>query len=267
MREMSPWWIDSIRTYPTKDANHHSFALNHEDLDAGSFSGDDDVEVYDSNAQLRSQQLNSDGTPKRPMNAFMIFARKRRPMVSSEQPTMRTGEISKILSKEWSEMSKDNKQFYLDQAKKLKDTFNTRWPDYVYRRRPNNSRKRRKVGGTSSVGPARGHDAASNSDGQAESLVDPNASGHSGDESRSQSTDTFPSPLSSQHNVLYHTPELCPAKSLDRSPTPAGTLAAYNSPVPSSFASGGFPDSSAFNGYTQQGQPYGENGGDYYGRA
>lgn len=37
--------------------------------------------VADCNAQLRSQQLNSDGTPKRPMNAFMIFARKRRPMV------------------------------------------------------------------------------------------------------------------------------------------------------------------------------------------
>ncbi|KDN39648.1 hypothetical protein RSAG8_08676, partial [Rhizoctonia solani AG-8 WAC10335] len=118
-----------------QDANHHSFTqgvspyfmppheteagFNHEDLDAGSFSGEDDAEEYDSNAQLRSQQLNSDGTPKRPMNAFMIFARKRRPMVSSEQPTMRTGEISKILSKEWSEMSKEDKQFYLGQAKKL----------------------------------------------------------------------------------------------------------------------------------------------------
>ena len=36
------------------------------------------------------------------------------------------------------------KQFYLDQAKRLKDTFNSKYPDYVYRRRPNNSRKRRK---------------------------------------------------------------------------------------------------------------------------
>lgn len=36
------------------------------------------------------------------------------------------------------------KQFYLEQAKQLKETFNTRYPDYVYRRRPNNSRKRRR---------------------------------------------------------------------------------------------------------------------------
>ncbi|CUA73018.1 Transcription factor SOX-10 [Sus scrofa] [Rhizoctonia solani] len=263
-----------------QDANHHSFVqgvppyfipshetearFNCEDLDVGSFSGDDDIEEYDSNAQLRSQQLNSDGTPKRPMNAFMIFARKRRPMVSSEQPTMRTGEISKILSKEWSEMSKENKQFYLDQAKKLKDTFNTRWPDYVYRRRPNNSRKRRKVGGTSNVGPGRSHDAANNSDEYAEPLVDPNASGQSGDESRSQSTDTFPSPLSAQHNVLYRTPELGPTRSLDRSPTPASALAAYTAPAPSPFIPNGFVDGSAFNGYTRHDHPCGENGDHYY---
>ena len=35
------------------------------------------------------------------MNAFMIFARRRRPQVSAENQAMRTGEISKILSKEW----------------------------------------------------------------------------------------------------------------------------------------------------------------------
>ncbi|KAG9074841.1 hypothetical protein FRC06_010427, partial [Ceratobasidium sp. 370] len=151
--------------FPYPSAYHDTEpAFNGEDFD---MSGDDDIEGLDSNAQLRSQQLNSDGTPKRPMNAFMIFARKRRPMlsskVSSEQPTMRTGEISKILSKEWSEMPKacEDKQFYLDQAKKLKDTFNMRWPDYVYRRRPNNSRKRRKLGGTPGVGPIRGNDASS----------------------------------------------------------------------------------------------------------
>ncbi|KAF9220368.1 hypothetical protein BS17DRAFT_348823 [Gyrodon lividus] len=99
----------------------------------------------DPNSALTSQTLNTDGTPKRPMNAFMIFARKRRPQVAAENQSMRTGEVSKILSREWNAMSLSEKQFYLDQAKLLKDNFNQKYPDYVYKRRPNNSRKRRKV--------------------------------------------------------------------------------------------------------------------------
>ncbi|KAH9985280.1 hypothetical protein BJV77DRAFT_120614 [Russula vinacea] len=94
--------------------------------------------------QLTSQALNSDGTPRRPMNAFMIFARRRRPQVSAANQTMRTGDISKILSKEWNSMDMGDKQFYLDQAKRLKETFNSKYPDYVYRRRPNNSRRKRR---------------------------------------------------------------------------------------------------------------------------
>lgn len=42
------------------------------------------------------------------MNAFMIFARRRRPQVSSANQTMRTGDISKILSKEWNSMDMVN---------------------------------------------------------------------------------------------------------------------------------------------------------------
>jgi HMG (high mobility group) box len=59
--------------------------------------------------QLTSQALNSDGTPRRPMNAFMIFARRRRPQVSAANQTMRTGDISKILSKEWNSMDMVNR--------------------------------------------------------------------------------------------------------------------------------------------------------------
>ncbi|OAX37677.1 hypothetical protein K503DRAFT_771265 [Rhizopogon vinicolor AM-OR11-026] len=98
----------------------------------------------DANTSLTSQTLNADGTPKRPMNAFMIFARRRRPQVSAENQSMRTGDVSKILSREWNAMDLSEKQFYLDQAKQLKDNFNLKYPDYVYRRRPNNSRKKRR---------------------------------------------------------------------------------------------------------------------------
>lgn len=105
----------------------------------------DDLEMpEDPHLALTSQTLNADGTPKRPMNAFMIFARKRRPQISAANQMMRTGDISKILSKEWNAMEMSEKKFYLDQAKKLKDNFNNKYPDYVYRRRPNNSRKKRK---------------------------------------------------------------------------------------------------------------------------
>ncbi|KAG6849184.1 hypothetical protein H0H93_010641 [Arthromyces matolae] len=75
---------------------------------------------------------------------------------------MRTGEISKILSKEWNSMeavskiillqqtarlnpSQSQKQFYQEQARVLKDNFNMKYPDYVYRRRPNNTRRKRKT--------------------------------------------------------------------------------------------------------------------------
>ncbi|KDQ17502.1 hypothetical protein BOTBODRAFT_575781 [Botryobasidium botryosum FD-172 SS1] len=71
---------------------------------------------------------------------------------------MRTGEISKILSREWQNMDKKGKQYYLNQAKKLKDNFNARWPDYVYKRRPNNSRKRRRSSGALGVLGVRGKD-------------------------------------------------------------------------------------------------------------
>ncbi|KAI9461071.1 hypothetical protein F5148DRAFT_1215787 [Russula earlei] len=142
--------------------------------------------------QLTSQALNSDGTPRRPMNAFMIFARRRRPQVSAANQTMRTGDISKILSKEWNSMDMADKQFYLDQAKRLKETFNSKYPDYVYRRRPNNSRKKRRpdanalldpstVGDTGEDFPA-AHDFEYQADGQdpARDLAPSRGSSHPG---------------------------------------------------------------------------------------
>ncbi|TDL22440.1 hypothetical protein BD410DRAFT_262276 [Rickenella mellea] len=113
--------------------------------DHGSHHSLGEPDSPDMHNSLTTQALNADGTPKRPMNAFMIFARRRRPQVSAANQMMRTGEISKILSKEWNSMPMAEKQFYLDQAKRLKDTFNSKYPDYVYRRRPNNSRKKRRT--------------------------------------------------------------------------------------------------------------------------
>ncbi|EJT99140.1 hypothetical protein DACRYDRAFT_118397 [Dacryopinax primogenitus] len=103
---------------------------------------------------LTQQSLNADGTPKRPMNAFMIWGRRRRPQLADQHPMLRTGDISKLMSDEWSSMPKEEKEHYQNMAKRLKDAFNIRWPQYVYKRRPNNSRrKRKKVPETGAVDP------------------------------------------------------------------------------------------------------------------
>ncbi|CAK5276619.1 unnamed protein product [Mycena citricolor] len=149
---------------------HYSQPSPSEDIDDTVFKLED---PDDEDHTLTSQTLNADGTPKRPMNAFMIFARRRRPQVSSENQSMRTGDISKILSLEWKSMPtvrplalatrfradslQSEKQYFQNQAKLLKASFNERYPDYVYRRRPNNTRKRRRSDAAASTGSASSH--------------------------------------------------------------------------------------------------------------
>lgn len=99
----------------------------------------------------------------------------------------------------------------------------------MYRRRPNNSRKRRKLGGASGIGPVRNGDSPI--DGRVDTPVDPSAG--SGDETHSQSADSFSSPLSTQSKLLYPTAEFghtTPTHGLDRSPSASIMPLGYGAP-------------------------------------
>ncbi|CED83823.1 HMG-box transcription factor [Phaffia rhodozyma] len=98
-------------------------------------------------ASLLDQGLTSKGQPKRPMNAFLIFARWRRPILKEENPSLSTGEISTLLSQNWASMDAVTRDFYSSHALALKATFQSRYPAYEYTRRPNNTRKRGSRGG------------------------------------------------------------------------------------------------------------------------
>jgi len=81
---------------------------------------------------------------KRPMNAFLIFSSERRPELQKLDPSMTTAMQSKILGDEWAKMDEKKKIEYTERAKLLKSEFQESHPDFVYTRRPNNSRKKRK---------------------------------------------------------------------------------------------------------------------------
>jgi len=89
-------------------------------------------------------QSSSNSKIKRPMNAFLIYSVKRRRELSHENPALTTSEISTILGDEWAKMDPNLKNSYILQAQMLKSNFDSEHPDYVYTRRPNNTRKKKK---------------------------------------------------------------------------------------------------------------------------
>ncbi|KAJ7934745.1 high mobility group box domain-containing protein [Mycena leptocephala] len=63
--------------------------------------------------------------PKRPLNAFILFARQRRPRIGGK-----VADSSKLLAKEWKKMRTSEKKKYCSQAQALKDEFRERFPDF-----------------------------------------------------------------------------------------------------------------------------------------
>ncbi|KAJ1903612.1 hypothetical protein IWQ60_012558, partial [Tieghemiomyces parasiticus] len=78
---------------------------------------------------------------KRPMNAFLVFSSERRAQYKIESPHISTAEQSKLLGEEWSQMPDERKQLFYQRARDLKTKFTQDHPDFVYTRRPNNTRR------------------------------------------------------------------------------------------------------------------------------
>ncbi|NXP27528.1 SOX30 factor, partial [Scytalopus superciliaris] len=72
------------------------------------------------------------GRVKRPMNAFMVWARIHRAAVAKANPRANNAEISVQLGLEWSKLTEEQKQPYYEEANKIKLRHREEFPGWVY---------------------------------------------------------------------------------------------------------------------------------------
>ena len=88
--------------------------------------------------------MNSYAHVKRPMNCFMVWSREKRYRILKEHPGINNAEVSKALGAAWRKLSQEDKEPYVEEARRLTEQHKVEHPGYKYQPKRSNSKRIRR---------------------------------------------------------------------------------------------------------------------------